>query len=78
MDRVRGSFLRSCGLLHLAQGRHHGTAAGVAKDHNESRTVLFGSELRAPDLGGGDDIARNPDNEQVTGPLVEDDLDRHA
>ncbi len=49
----------------------------MAQNHNERCAEPLCGELRAPDLGGGDDVSGNADDKQVAQALVEDDLCRH-
>ena len=50
----------------------------MAEDDDESGAEPLGRELDAADLGGRDDVAGDPDDEQIAQSLVEDDLDRHT
>ena len=45
---------------------------------DQARAEAVGRELDAADQRGRDDVAGNADHEQVAGPLVEHELDRHA
>jgi hypothetical protein len=49
----------------------------MAEDHDQSGIESCRAELDAPDLRRRDDVARNPDDEQVSETLVEHDLGRN-
>jgi hypothetical protein len=48
----------------------------VAEDDDESRAEPFRGEFDAGDLRRSDDVPCYPDDEQVSEPLIEDDLGR--
>ncbi len=50
----------------------------MAEDDDQPGGVARGGELDAADLGRGDDVAGDADDEQIAQPLVEDDLRRYA
>ena len=50
----------------------------VAENDDERRAEARGREFDAPDLRRRDDIARDPDDEEVAKALVEDDLRGYA
>jgi hypothetical protein len=60
-------------LQHLERGRHRSTL-GVAEDDDQPGAESRSGELHAVDLRGGDDIARDADDEQVAESLIEDQL----
>ena len=45
---------------------------------NERRAEALDGKLDAADLRRGDDVARDPDDEEIAKALVEDDLGRDA
>ena len=49
----------------------------MSQNHHQPRAEARRRELDAADLGRGDDVAGDADDEQVAQPLVEDDLRRH-
>jgi hypothetical protein len=49
----------------------------VPEHHHESRSGPCRREFYAADLGWGDDVAGDADNEQVPQTLIENDLRRH-
>ena len=63
--------------LQLLQGRFNGAALRVAQHHHQAGAELFGGELDAADLGWGDDVAGDADDEQIAEALIEDDFDRY-
>src|SRR5258705_2831012 len=61
-------------LAQLFQRRGHRAALGVAHDHSEPRPEHLGRKLDAPHLRWRDDVAGDPDHEQVTEALAKDEL----
>jgi len=62
--------------LEGVHGGRYSSAAGMTHDNDQSRSELGCGELDGPDDGRGDDISRDPHNEEVTETLVEENFDR--
>ena len=62
----------------LFQRRFDGPAAGVSEYHHQPRAELFSRKFDAADQGRSDDVARDPDDEQISQTLIEHDLDGNA
>lgn len=77
-DRVETRRLAPGWTRECIRGRQNGSTPGVAEHHDEACAEPPGGELDAADLGWGDDVPGNADDEQVTKALVEDDLRRHT
>ena len=76
-DRSKITRLVLLGALQLFQCRHHRAAIGVPQDDDQPRTEMLRRELDTAHLRWRNDVARNPDDEQVAQTLIEDDLDRY-
>ena len=63
---------------HRLERRVDGATARVSEHHHQLDSETLDCELHAPDARGGDDIPRDADDEQVSQPLIEDDLGRDA
>ena len=68
----------SAGPAQALQRAEDRAAVRVAEHDDQRRAELLGRKLDASQLRGSDDVAGDPDDEQVAEILVEHDLDRHA
>ena len=62
----------------LLQCRLDGAASRMTQDDHQSRAELFRGEFDAADLRRRDDIAGDPDDEQISEALIEDDFHGHS
>src|SRR5690606_7715147 len=62
------------GALELIERGRDCSALGVPKHDDQRRAEPLRSEFDAPDLRGGDDVTGDPDDEEISEPLVEDDF----
>lgn len=60
------------------EGGDDGSALGVAQHHDQAGAEAIRGELDASDLGRGDDVASDANDEQVAEALVEYQFRRHA
>ena len=76
-NRVQISRLILYRSLQLPQRRFDGAALRVAQYHHQACAELLGGKLDTADEGRGNDFAGDPNDEQISQSLIENDFNRH-